>query len=177
MQRWMGVLRLVCLAAVGLVGCQEEGEQYEIVPFKTACQGEGIRLCLLGLQPEQTVGTFFEEIEGFTFRWGTIQKVRVSQQEVKDPPQDGSSIRYILEEIIETRQVPEDARIVMYISRDYLTGNRTSGYSLIDSTRLTCASSAVCDALEQKLGSPGKFEMTLRYPSTEGDPLIIERLP
>src|SRR5687767_10141085 len=109
-------------------------------------------------------------------RWGTIQTVRVSQHEVKDPPQDGSSIRYVLEEVIEARKVPEDARFDLFITRDYLTGNRTSGYSLIDSTRVTCASSAVCDALEQKLGSPDKFRLDMRYPATEGAPLIIQSL-
>ena len=176
MQRGMGALGLMVLAAVGLFGCQEEGEQYEVVPFKTECQGEGPRLCLLGLQPDQTVGTFFDEIEGFMFRWGTIQTVRVSQHEVKDPPQDGSSIRYVLEEVIETRKVPEDARFSLFINRDYLTGNRTSGYSLIDSTRVTCASSALCDALEEKLGSPEKFELSMSYPAIEGDPLIIQSL-
>jgi hypothetical protein len=69
-----------------------------------------------------------------------------------------------------------DARFDLFITRDYLTGNRTSGYSLIDSTRVTCASSAVCDALEQKLGSPDKFRLDMRYPATEGDPLIIQSL-
>lgn len=176
MQRWMGAWGWMVLAAMGLVGCQEEGEQYEIVPFKTACLGEGAQLCLLGLQPGKEVGTFFEEIAGFTFRWGTIQTVRVSKQEVKDPPSDASSIRYILEEVIETRQVPEDARFGLFINRDYITGNRTSGYSLIDSTRVTCASSEVCNALEQKLGSPDKFELDMRYPAIEGDPLIIQSL-
>jgi hypothetical protein len=174
MQRWMGAWGLMVLAAVGLFGCQEEGELYEVVPFKTECLGEGARLCMLGLQDGKDVGTFFEEIEGFTFRWGTIQKVRVSKHEVVDPPQDASSIRYVLEEVIETRQVPEDARFSLYITRDYLTGNRMSGYSLIDSTRVTCASSAVCDALEQKLSSPNKFVLNMRYPAIEGDPLIIQ---
>jgi hypothetical protein len=41
---------------------------------------------------------------------------------------------------------------------------------------VTCASIAVCNALEQKLGSPDRFGLSMRYPDTEGDPLIIQSL-
>jgi hypothetical protein len=175
MQRWKRALGLMVLAAVGLFGCQEEGTTYTVVPFKTACERGGPELCLLGLQDGKEVGTFFgaNEIAGFTFHWGTVQTVRVSQYEVKDPPQDASSIRYVLEEVIKSEPVPEDATIHLFINRDYLTGNRTSGYALIDSTRVTCATSAVCDELEQRLTNAEKFSLLMSYPSTEGDPLII----
>ena len=173
MKRWKRALGLMAVGVLGLFGCQG-GETYSMTPFKVECQGVGPALCLLGLHQETAEGLIFHEgIEGFTFRWGWIQTIRISEIEVKDPPADGSSIRYVVEEVIESRRVPEEAIFTLYIDREYITGTRASGYSLIDSTRVTCATSEVCDALEQKLASPARFELTMDYPAIEGDPLII----
>jgi hypothetical protein len=178
MRRWKRVWGLMAMAAVGLLGCHDDDrETYSILPFKAGCHAGGPWFCLQGIQPETGAGALFKEIEGFTFRWGTRQTVRISQQEVTDPAPDALSVRYVVEEVVETERMPADASFDLYISRDYLTGNRTSGYSLIDSTRVTCATSAVCAELEQRLTSSEKFELDMTYPDTEGDPLIIRSLP
>ncbi|WP_224240803.1 DUF4377 domain-containing protein [Hyalangium gracile] len=179
MKRWMRALGLLALGAAGLFGCQDGGEEYLVSPFKATCEGVGPQTCLIGIREDTGEGTlFYEGIEGFTFRWGMLQTIRLSKVEVKDPPEDGSSVRYVLEELIESKPVPEEAIFTLMVNRNYLKGTRTSGYSLIDGTPMTCASSAVCDALEQKLGSEtSPFQLYMDYPVVEGDPLIITGVP
>ncbi|WP_224363275.1 DUF4377 domain-containing protein [Hyalangium versicolor] len=164
---------LVAGVVLGLAGCGESGVEYGISPAKLACQGVGPGFCPIGVNRETGERTIFHEIEGLEFSWGVIQRVRISEHEVKNPPADGSSIRYVVEEVLETQHAPFDAVVDLGMNREYLTGTRASGYALIDSTPLKCGTSAVCDKLEQKMGSTEEFTLSLEYPTAAGDPLLL----
>ncbi len=65
------------------------------------------------VQENNKIGTdqwnfFYSEIEGFDFEWGFVYELVVEKQQVENPPQDGSSIRYILKEVISKKAVDSD---------------------------------------------------------------------
>ena len=86
-------------------------EIFWVSGVKTECSaGAGKMLCLnvyKGDDLAQAAWTaFYAPIEGFNFKEGTCQKIKVSQKKL-DPskvPADGSSIAYALIEVLETRE-------------------------------------------------------------------------
>lgn len=70
------------------------------------CEGEGPRKCLQVRESESDEWTFFySTIEGFDYEEGTRYELRVSVEEVPNPPADASSLRYVLVEIVSQEKV------------------------------------------------------------------------
>jgi hypothetical protein len=63
------------------------------------CTGIASQMCTQVVLDGETEH-FFEGIEGFTFTWGAETTVRLSIEEIDDPPADASSRRYHLEQVI-----------------------------------------------------------------------------
>lgn len=173
MRRRMRRAAWLVAGALGLLGCQS-GEKYEVAPYKAVCLGVGTGLCPLGFKEGSMDATAFTDIEGLTFHWGLIQTARISEEKVKDSPPDVPLVHYVVEDILETRRVPPEAQFDLTLSRDFISGTREGGYQLIDSTPVTCATSEVCDTLEQKLTTAALFSLVMGYPDVEGEPLIIK---
>lgn len=70
------------------------------------CEGEGPRKCLQVRESENDEWTlFYSNIEGFDYEEGTRYELLVRVEEVPDPPADGSSLRYVLVEIVSEEKV------------------------------------------------------------------------
>ena len=74
--------------------------------YTVDCIGEMEGTCLL-VQEGDLIGTqdweyfyYFDSIEGFNYEPGFVYGLQVKKTEVKNPPADGSSIRYELVKII-----------------------------------------------------------------------------
>ncbi|WP_316504826.1 DUF4377 domain-containing protein [Nitrosopumilus sp.] len=66
------------------------------------CVGVGPQQCMMVKEnPDSEWEFFYEDIEGFDFEEGIEYKLSVIIEDVKNPPADASSKRYILHEIIE----------------------------------------------------------------------------
>ena len=95
-------------------------EQSEIITFYihpnlVDCVGVGPQKCMQVKQnPDSSWEWLYQGIEGFNFQEGIEYKIRVIVEEVKNPPADGSSLRYILHEILEP--VPEPSLKRMTVS-------------------------------------------------------------
>ncbi len=92
-------------------------------------------------------------IEGFDYEWGYTYDLKVKKEFVKNPPADGSSIRYILEEVALKQMVSEEFEI--YLKRSshgdsfvYFDDGQ-SEYSLMEGISIDCSS--LCDELEKIL--------------------------
>ncbi len=169
--KWLGVL-----GAVGLIGCGES-LTYEVAPYKVPCQGEAKQLCMLVKEPGSDQRQFFyDEISGFSFRWGVTQTIEVRVRDVANPPQDASSKEYTLERVVERTRVPEGERFQLQLTGDYIWRDRL-GFSLLSSPRLACATDALCVELEQLAGdSTRTVTLEFTYPSLSDKPLVLERL-
>lgn len=105
----MRTLRLlVAVSALTLSACADLLGVKDIVEFtvmeaRVACTGifDQPETCLLvRMRGEESERLFYEEIEGFEFEPGVRQLIRVERIRIENPPQDGSSYRYRLIEVI-----------------------------------------------------------------------------
>lgn len=70
------------------------------------CEAEGPRKCLQVRESESDEWTlFYSNIEGFDYEEGTRYELRVRVEKVDDPPADGSSLRYVLLEVVSEEKV------------------------------------------------------------------------
>lgn len=68
---------------------------------KVDCVGVGPQKCLqIRRSEDESWSFFYDNIEGFTFEPGFVYTLRVSEEEIKNPPADASSKRIKLEEVI-----------------------------------------------------------------------------
>ncbi|NJP05274.1 MAG: DUF4377 domain-containing protein, partial [Chloroflexaceae bacterium] len=78
-----------------------------IGPQLVECTGVAPQQCMLMReQPDDPWMLMYDPIEGFTFAPGYTYELRVEQQPVPYPPADGSSLRWLLLEIV--NQTPEE---------------------------------------------------------------------
>jgi len=81
---------------------------YTIVVYhkKHLCVGLGPQECLLIRKEEnKDWSLFYDEIEGFEYTEGFTYELFVQVDEVENPPQDGSSLKFKLRELIKKEKV------------------------------------------------------------------------
>lgn len=65
------------------------------------CTGVAQQKCMLIKEhPEDEWSNFYDQIAGFEYEEGYNYEVRVEVQKVDNPPADGSSLKYILKEVV-----------------------------------------------------------------------------
>jgi len=70
-------------------------------PVLADCQGEGPQKCMLVKEhPDDEYTYFYDQIEGFEYEDGFEYELRIRVEPVENPPADGSSIRWILVEVV-----------------------------------------------------------------------------
>ncbi|WP_299393726.1 DUF4377 domain-containing protein [uncultured Gelidibacter sp.] len=122
--------------------------------YQNTGMGEGLFLTFL-VQEGNAIGTdnwtkLYNTIEGFDYKPGKIYDLSVVVEQVKNPPQDASSLKYTLKEIISTQDV--DPEILFDIDlktngQSFVTTN--SGYELLNQIEIDC--NTLCDALNAAL--------------------------
>lgn len=66
------------------------------------CTGVGPQKCMLVKEnPNDDYIYFYDNIVGFDYEEGHTYKIKVSTEKIKNPPADGSSLKYTLVEILE----------------------------------------------------------------------------
>lgn len=105
-------LCLLALGAVTMLGCgtsEQQTMEMEIQPYQVPCQGAGPMSCLRVVDSEMdtTEELFYDPIEGFEFEWGYRTRLRIEKYRIMNPPQDGSSIRYVSKGTVKRIAVPD----------------------------------------------------------------------
>lgn len=105
MNRLISSLLLVMLTV--LSGCDKTDLKPGIITMQVAdhrqdCVGVGPQKCLLVKTDGSTDWElFYSGIEGFVYEEGYEYQLLVKREKIKNPPADGSSIRYTLIETVE----------------------------------------------------------------------------
>lgn len=102
--------RLVFLSAVMLsllAACSRSGTELLTVASETrACSGVGEWECMLVRHGDaQQWEYFYGNIAGFDYEPGYEYVLRVKKEEVTNPPQDASSIKYTLVKVVSKEKV------------------------------------------------------------------------
>jgi heat shock protein HslJ len=68
------------------------------------CIGEGVFQCIVyRVKGQDKWQMIFEGVEGFEYVEGNHYKIKIRKETIQNPPQDASSIKYILVELLEER--------------------------------------------------------------------------
>lgn len=101
---WVATAMLAVLAVVSSCSSQE-GETLIVASETRDCYGVGKHRCMLIKSAENDPWLFFNgNIKRFDYEPGYEYVLRVKAREVKEPPQDGSSVEYRLVKVVSREQ-------------------------------------------------------------------------
>lgn len=101
-----------CQVALPLVGAVEK--TIYVGPTKVECEGEGSQMCLLVKEnPDDEYTYFYDQIEGFEYEEEYEYVLRVKEETVENPPAGGSSVKWVLVEVIS--KVPAEGATMLPI--------------------------------------------------------------
>lgn len=177
MTRRSSVVPVVLALSATSVACSDQPEplyaaEAVIAATRVPCTGVDSQLCLQISEDGGPVEWFYGGIEGFTFHWGRETRLRYSVYEVVDPPEDASSRRYVLDEVIDVDfdalgptfdlAFPDPAG-----ASPWFSAGAAAGQVLMVDTAVACEAS-LCDAL---LAAPGAFTVTFELNVDDAVPL------
>jgi hypothetical protein len=156
-------LIMVCFA------CGEENlgpSTIRVNHFQQPAFGEAPQLVLL-IQEDENIGTdnwefLYSGIEGFEFENGFRYQLSIRKKKINNPPADGSSIRYILKDVISKTAVPVTEEFEMILqygnsgpNETLVFENEDGGFSILGEIEMDC--SDLCDELSQALSSTNEI--------------------
>ncbi|MCH4822877.1 DUF4377 domain-containing protein [Gramella lutea] len=133
---------------------------------------------VLQIQEEEEIGTdnwsfWYDEIVRFDFEPGYVYDLKVRKIEVENPPQDESSIKYIMINVLSKEKVSADEQFKIGLKKfgeNFIQGINPE-YSLLYEYNIDCNS--FCDQLEEKLDDP---ELTGNFIHGPDQSLILQSL-
>lgn len=158
----MPLLLLVAVAAFGLKSCSEsplqgknENMLMRVNHYQQTGVGEGLHLVYLVQEGEEIGGEqwsyFYSPIEGFDYEPGYVYELRLRKKYVENPPADGTSIRYILLNVISKTPVSETEEFQIRLKwggENFITTREGENY-LLGKYWIDCE--ALCEQLSQAL--------------------------
>jgi hypothetical protein len=173
---------LIFIAIFGatLTGCAgNDVETWLVEDYRVPCVGVGSQLCVRYTEGGES-NLLYGGVEGFTAEWGRSYEIDVIVEDVPNPPEDGSSLRYILDEVVSAETaspgdqfewrlnvIPPGNNPFMTVGADGVTGR------LLDGREFRCASPDVCESIELHFETEIPTGVTFEYDSDIDAPLIV----
>jgi Domain of unknown function (DUF4377) len=155
-------------------------EEIEVSHYKQPCKTLVTAFCLVSRKSEAHPWRLQDWIDGFTPVWGVSARLRVRVRRIANPPADGSSMEYRLEEVLSTTPAPPGTEFELVFAPGWareLVMGEPNALSLKGERSLACADSTVCAELNARRRSPDRgLRLTLRHPSKPEDSLLVVRL-
>lgn len=166
-------LILALVASAALVACSSSSYEMEIEPSLVNCTGVGPTLCLHTTVDGET-RYMHSSIEGFEFEWCKRARLLVREEPVLNPPADGSSIRYILDDVIEQVEVPGHEMTLTIFDAWQLSDGEITALDFVPRCHLD--DTEPCDQLRAALEDPtvDRVEATFLCEEGEAVPLLID---
>ena len=147
-QRSIALAATLLTLSILLAGCAREPaqppERWRVQHYKKPCMGEGPRLCYLIDRGKGDFEYFYDEIEGFEYRWGYSYQIAVTRSS-QPAVADASTLQYRLAEVIEQQRAPTDAvfALALNLEGQVLVQAKQGACTLlgtidIDTSRLSC---------------------------------------
>lgn len=166
--------RIASVSLIGLMACSLELHEGVVAPVLAPCDALGHGLCLELTDETGESFTLYGGMRGFTFRWGVEATIRYSVEHVDDPPQDGSSINYRLEETLHVRVDPVGTTYDLRFFSDgsaWFTASAADTVVMGSSTRVACAPELCAQLLAENDATSGFFTVTVELTGAEDTPL------
>lgn len=143
--------------------------------FKQTAFGVAPKLVFL-VQEEGEIGgeewsNFYDGIEGFEYEIGYVYDISVKKERVENPPQDASSIRYILQNVISKEKVDlnENFEIRLKWEETNFVNERDGAHFLLNQYKINCTE--MCQDLAQ--GLENEEEVTGTFSHTPNNELKL----
>lgn len=174
---------LLALALLPITGCGGtvpsgpstllEVVTWEVAAHRTFCMTDHPTSCLLVLEPGPRIQS--ETVEGFDWQWGVSAELEVEVHEVPDPPQDGSSRRYVLRRLVRTEAVPAGTEFETSVDMSWpqLAPTGDGGYVLFGSGRFFCASAVDCPGFDDAVAGGNDLRLRLVHAGVPGAPMTL----
>lgn len=100
---------IICLAFI-IVSCASDKTETIYISGKLSdCTGVAPQKCLqIKFNAGDKWTNFYNNIDGFTHKEGTDFTLKVKREDIKNPPADAATFKYILVEILEEQPTPID---------------------------------------------------------------------
>lgn len=155
---------------------ESKNESIELLSYKAPCFGVAQKLCLIEYdRSNASQSYFYDSIDGFDFVWGHRYQLSVKVTELSNPPTDGSSLKYELQQIVSDI---EDAIGTNYeyelveLLDNTFTKDPDGKYYFLEQPFM-CDASVDCDALVNLNDSGGLVNVTFEY-SGNGEITLIQ---
>ena len=178
------VLPIVLLAAAGLLaGCGGgDGEEprlevWEVNHHEQECFGLQPALCLM-VRPTASDpwSVHYGGISGFSYLPGVLSTIEVRITEVENPPADGSSLAFALEQTLSELRVPADTMFQISVTEsDSLRKIDATTYTVLDRRTLRC-SAADCTALDALLADGSGMLLEFDHRNSPAGPMQLLRV-
>jgi hypothetical protein len=133
-------------------------EEIEVGHHKQPCRTLVTAFCLVSRRSEAHPWRLQDWIDGFMPVWGMSARLRVQVRQIANPPADGSSLEYRLEEVLSTTPAPPGTEFELVFApgwaQELVTGELNA----------------------RRRASDRGLRLTLRHPSKPEDPLLVVRL-
>lgn len=166
-------LLVTLVASAALAACSSSSYEMEIEPSLANCTGVGPTLCLQTTVDGET-RNMHSSIEGFEFEWCKRARLLVREEPVLNPPADGSSIRYVLDEAIERVEVPGHEMTLTIFDEWQLSDGKITALGFVPRCHLD--DTEPCDQLRAALEDPSvdRVDATFLCEEDEAVPLLID---
>ena len=176
MRRQALLVSLLVGSGCGILGLDGSAiRELEVAPHKAGCTGLGPMLCLqvreVGVTAFQNM---FEIPTGFEYEWGIEYLISVEEQEMENPPADGSSIRRHLDGVLSKTPMPPGSTFELLVEAEVLQPEGASRHLLFRGPEeIECSSSPRCAELAASIAGGVRTRLLLRYPTRSGEPFQV----
>jgi hypothetical protein len=150
----------------------------EVNHYKIPCFTEGVAFCyLLKKAGEGKWNSFPDSIVGFAYKWGYTYTLKVHKVDVKNPPSDVASFKYVLDNILVQKKAGIEEAFSFALkypgAASFVYGSEANGFTLIGQTTIECISTEICKQLNKLSESNVAVEGTFRHSQKAGSVVLI----
>jgi hypothetical protein len=140
---------------LSITGCAHNPDSSEILElylnhYKSECNSFELELCPQSRINENDDWSFYyDHIEGFDYEWGFTYKIKVKVENIENPPEDSSSVKYTLLEIIEKTKETTASLFDISVSRatGLLVKESENTYNIYNEIKIECIDSD-CEVID-----------------------------
>ncbi|MBN2731818.1 MAG: DUF4377 domain-containing protein [Balneolaceae bacterium] len=174
----------IASALLLLISCSDQQPKItnlRVNHYQQTGVGAGPQLVYL-VQEREDIGTekwkfFYPPITGFEYELGYIYNLKVRKEKIENPPADGSSVNYMLEEVISKEKVANGISFSVRLKPtgynnkpDFITGDKTNEFTLLHAIDIQCNN--LCQQLAKELQTAEALTGTFQHVNSSTIKLI-----
>lgn len=176
---------LLALALLPITGCGSsvpsgpttllEVVTWEVAAHRTFCMADFPTSCLVVTEPgDANPRPLLGSVDGFAWQWGSGAELEVEVHEVPNPPQDGSSRRYVLRRLVRTAAAPAGTEFETPVDMSWpQLAPAGDGSYLLFGGRFYCVGAVDCAAFAAAATGDQDLRLRLAHSGVPGAPMTL----